>query len=73
MDIYGNKVESNLLDYFSDYYTNINNDKDDKSIPVKTLIGKPNFIIPDQYNIEKYLTNAYNVDWSRIVNPYTVY
>ncbi len=73
LDLYGNKVSSTLTDYFADYYTTIN-DKDPKQcIPVQTLIGQNNFIIPDQYNIQKYFTNAYNVDWSRVVNPYTIY
>jgi hypothetical protein len=71
MDLYGNKVKSNLIDYYADYYTNINNNNKE-CLPVDTLVGIPNFIIPDQYNIEKYLTNAYNVDWSRIINPNTI-
>ena len=73
LDIYGNRIESNLTDYFADYYTNINIDDPKEAIPVTTLKGNSNFIIPDQYIIQNYLTNAYNVDWSRIVNPYTIY
>lgn len=73
MDIFGNKVKADLSDYFANYYTTINEDQSKEAIPVQTLIGKPNFIIPEQYNIEKYFTNAYNVDWSRIVNPLTIY
>lgn len=72
MDFYGNKVESSLSDYFANYYTTIDN-KDERYVPVETLIGHSNFIIPDQYNIEKYFTNAYNVDWSRVINPLTYY
>ncbi len=71
LDLYGNNVKSDLIDYYTAYYTTINKDLDE-CLPVDTLVGKPNFIIPDQYSIEKYLTNAYNVDWSRIVNPYTI-
>ena len=71
LDLYGNNVKSDLIDYYTAYYTTINKDLDE-CLPVDTLIGKPNFIIPDQYSINKYLTNAYNVDWSRIVNPYTI-
>ncbi len=71
-DLYGNKVKADLIDYFADYYTNINIDKPKECLPVETLIGKPNFIIPDQYNIQKYMTNAYNVDWSRVINPNTI-
>lgn len=72
LDLYGNKIESSLSDYFANYYTSID-EKDEKYVPVNTLIGHSNFIIPDQYNIEKYFTNAYNVDWSRIINPLTYY
>ncbi len=72
LDFYGNNVKSDLIDYYSAYYTTINKDNMNDCLPVETLIGKPNFIIPDQYNIVKYLTNAYNVDWSRIVNPNTI-
>lgn len=73
LDIYGNNVQSNLIDYFADYYTNINKEDPKECIPVETLKGQSNFIIPDQYTIQKYLTNAYNVDWSRVVNPNTIY
>lgn len=73
LDLYGNNVKSNLVDYFSDYYTNINNNEQKECIPVETLKGQSNFIIPDQYSIQNYFTNAYNVDWSRIVNPNTIY
>lgn len=67
-DFYGNIITSNLSDYFSAYYTLI--DADDKyGFPVKTKIGKSNFIIPDQYKNESNFTNAYNIDWSRIINP----
>lgn len=70
-DIYGNQIQADLADYFSAYYTLINND-DNIGFPVNTLIGKSNFIIPDQYNYEKYLTNAYNIDWNRVINPITL-
>ncbi len=73
LDLYGNRVNSSLTDYFADYYTSINSKEQKECIPVETLIGKNNFIIPDQYSIQKYFTNAYNVDWSRVVNPYTIY
>jgi hypothetical protein len=67
-DVYGNRVKADLVDYFADYYTNINNESD-KCIPVETQLGKSNFLIPDQYNTETYFTNAYNIDWSRMINP----
>lgn len=67
-DIYGNKIESNLLDYFTAYYTLINNDEN-VGFPVNTMLGHSNFLIPEQYNYEKQLTNAYNIDWDRIINP----
>ena len=67
-DIYGNKIDASLSDYFTAYYTLINND-DNVGLPVNTLIGKSNFIIPDQYNYDSHFTNAYNIDWNRIINP----
>lgn len=73
LDLYGNKVKSSLSDYFVNYYSTIDDINQKECIPVETLIGQSNFIIPDQYNIEKYFTNAYNIDWSRIINPNTWY
>ena len=62
-----------MTDYFADYYTNINTKDPKEAIPVDTLKGNSNFIIPDQYHIQNKFTNAYNIDWSRIVDPYTIY
>lgn len=67
-DLYGNKIDADLSDYFTAYYTLINND-DNIGLPVDTLIGNSNFIIPDQYKYDSHLTNAYNIDWNRIINP----
>lgn len=67
-DLYGNKIDAKLEDYFAAYYTLINNDNN-VGLPVETLIGNSNFIIPDQYIYNSPLTNAYNIDWSRIINP----
>lgn len=67
-DIYGNKIDANLSDYFTAYYTLINQDNND-GLPVNTMIGHSDFIIPDQYKFDSKLTNAYNIDWSRIINP----
>lgn len=67
-DLYGNKVIADLSDYFSAYYTLINNN-DNVGLPVDTLIGNSNFLIPDQYKYDSHLTNAYNIDWDRIINP----
>ena len=67
-DLYGNRVEADLSDYFTAYYTLINSD-DNVGLPVNTQIGHSNFIIPDQYNYDNKFTNAYNIDWSRIINP----
>ena len=67
-DLYGNKIDAELKDYFTAYYTLINN-SDDVGLPVDTLIGTSNFIIPDQYNYNSNFTNAYNIDWNRIINP----
>jgi hypothetical protein len=69
-DLYGNKIDANLMDYFVAYYTLINND-DDVGLPVNTLIGTSDFIIPDQYKYDGGFTNAYNIDWNRIINPMT--
>ena len=73
-DIYGERVQSSLEDYFINYYSKINTDKfDDQCVPVN-LKSYPNYLfIPDQFATEKYLSSAYNVDWQRIVNPLTIY
>ena len=64
-DIYGNRIEADLSDYFTAYYTLINSDEN-VGFPVNTQIGHSNFIIPDQYNYDSNFTNAYNIDWDRI-------
>lgn len=71
-DMYGNQVKADLKDYFTAYYTLMSVDED-VGFPVETMLGKSNFIIPDQYEIEKHLTNAYNIDWNRMINPLTYY
>jgi hypothetical protein len=76
LDIFGNRVESNLEDYFANYYLTINDkygEEPKEAIKVNTIEGNDNFIIPNQYNNNKHMTNAYNVDWSRIINPKTQY
>ena len=71
-DIYGNKIKSNMIDYFTDYYSTIHkNPKECKS--VDTIKVASNFIIPDQYENNKDLTDAYTIDFSRIINPLTIY
>lgn len=70
-DVYGNRIKSSLLDYFTDYYTTVNTDDPSQCLPVDTMIGSSDFVIPDQFNVEKYFTNAYNIDYSRVVNPLT--
>ncbi len=67
-DLYGNKIQSNLSDYFTAYYTLINED-DNVGLPVNTMLGHSNFVIPDQYKYDSKFTNAYNIDWDRIINP----
>jgi hypothetical protein len=67
-DVYGNRVDASLKDYFIAYYTLINSN-DNVGFPVNTQIGKSNFLIPDQYQFNSHLTNAYNIDWNRIINP----
>jgi hypothetical protein len=74
IDIFGNRINAELKDYFSDYYAEINNNIDkDKCIKVNSKnIGNYMFI-PNQFNTQKYLTNAYNIDYNRIINPWTIY
>ena len=67
-DLYGNKINAELKDYFIAYYTLINN-TDNVGLPVDTLIGTSDFIIPEQYKTDSHFTNAYNIDWNRIINP----
>lgn len=67
-DLYGNKIDADLKDYFTAYYTLINNE-DNVGLPVNTMIGESNFVIPDQYKYNSHFTNAYNIDWDRIINP----
>jgi hypothetical protein len=69
-DMYGNKIESNLQDYLVDYHFNYD-DKNCRS--VNTIKGHSEFIIPNQYPTLKYQTNAYNIDWNRVINPLTYY
>lgn len=71
-DMNANKVKSNLKDYINDYQIQIDKNYGvcQKVDTVKTNSG---FIIPDQYAILKNQTNAYNIDWSRIQNPLTIY
>ena len=71
-DMNANKIKSELKDYINDYQIQIDNDN---NISQKVDIVKTNtgFIIPDQYPTLKYQTNAYNIDWSRIQNPLTIY
>jgi len=71
-DMYGNVIESNLKDYFIDYMNNYDNNNN-TCTGVKTIKGHSAFVIPNQYPTLKYKTNAYNVDWNRIINPLTYY
>lgn len=73
-DIYGENVQATLEDYFVNYYSKINTNKfDNECVPVN-IKATPNYLlIPDQFYTEKYLTNAYNIDWQRIINPLTIY
>jgi hypothetical protein len=71
LDVFGNNIKSDLKNYFTNYYTTINKNNDDEAIPVTTQIGKSDFLLPDQFNTEKEFTNAYNINWNRIINPLT--
>jgi hypothetical protein len=73
IDVDGNNIKASLKDYFADYYAQINEKKEDKCIKVNTKkIGNYMFI-PNQFDTQKYLTNAYNIDYNRIINPWTIY
>jgi hypothetical protein len=72
-DLEGNNIKSTLQQYKDE---NINNDK---CVPItytnaniKNTI-KNSMIIPNTYNINNDLTNVYDVDWSKVLNPLTIY
>ncbi len=69
-DLKGNNIKSTL----QEYRKNINNS--DECIPV-TYTHEPkktsDMIIPNTNNINKDLTNAYDVNWSKVLNPLTIY
>jgi hypothetical protein len=73
IDINGNNVKATLKDYFANYFAEINEKKDDKCIKVNTKQVGNYMFIPDQFDTQKYLTNAYNIDYNRIINPWTIY
>lgn len=76
IDIFGNNIQSEMSDYFANYFLTINDEYGEipkKAIKVDVKEGKSDFIIPNQYSNNKHMTNAYNVDWSRIINPATIY
>ena len=72
-DIFGNQVKATLSDYFTNYYSTINNKKSNECIQVDFEPKDNNFIIPDQYNTQKHMTNAYYVDYSKIIDPRTAF
>jgi hypothetical protein len=69
-DLKGNNIKSTL----QEYRQNINNSEE--CIPI-TYTHEPkkisDMIIPNTYNINKDLTNAYDVNWSKVLNPLTIY
>ena len=67
-----NRIQSNLKDYINDYQIQID-DNEKICQKVDSVKTKSGFIIPDQYPTLKYQTNAYNIDWGRIQNPWTIY
>lgn len=72
-DLHGNRIQSTLKDYFVNYDTTIDDEDDSKCVKVDIIKKNSGFIIPNQYPTLKYQTNAYNVDWTRIINPLTLY
>lgn len=75
-DVFGNKIKSNLTDYYANYFVTIDNkygEESKEAIKVDIEPGNSSFVIPNQYYNNKHMTNAYNIDWSRIINPITYY
>jgi hypothetical protein len=91
-DLYGNNIISTPLDYMANYYTTINKSENeidnDGCVPVKTVKGNSEFIIPDPFiNFTPFQgpiqnadywnsyhgTNIYNIDNERIINPMLAY
>jgi len=92
LDVWGNNIISNTKDYMANYYTTMNDSLDydvpPKCVPVKTVKGNGNFILPNAYThknpfsgtvqngdywYENHATNIWNVDNERIINPLTTY
>lgn len=67
-DLEGNNIKSTLKEY-------INSDENNICEPVKyNKDGSgSSMIIPDLYDINKNLTDAYDVNWSDVINPLTIY
>lgn len=69
-DLEGNNIKSTLKEYINSYENN-------NCEPVKyNKVGNgsgSSMIIPDLYDINKNLTNAYDVNWSDVINPLTIY
>ena len=76
-DLYGNRIKSTMNDYISAFNTLMDKDmgghNDKICIPVKTQKGQSSFIIPDMYEYNNKLTDAYNIDYTRVINPLTIY
>lgn len=72
-DIFGNQIQAKLSDYFVNYYSTINNKKLNENTKVNSIQKDNNFIIPDQYNAQKHMTNAYYIDYSKIIDPRTIF
>jgi hypothetical protein len=68
-DLEGNNIISTMQEYR-------NNSTSNKCIPVTTTpptTTTSDMIIPNTYNINKDLTNAYDVNWQNVLNPLTIY
>lgn len=67
-DLEGNNIKSTLKEY-------VNSDENNICEPVKyNKDGSgSSMIIPDLYDINKNLTDAYDVNWSDVINPLTIY
>lgn len=67
-DLEGNNIISTLQTYKDNY----NDDNECVNVKYGTN-SKSSMIIPNTYNINKDLTNAYDVDWQNVLNPLTIY
>ena len=72
-DLEGNNIISTMQEYRNN---STSTSTSNKCIPVTTTpptTTTSDMIIPNTYNINKDLTNAYDVNWQKVLNPLTIY